>query len=165
VVDNAIVFGGITNCSISIFQILFISIKEVLFIGVKVNHIFLFFIRFTNNLLSLHIIYAKMNIGSNIKQIRELKNYSQEYMARELEISQPAYARIENGTVIPKIDRLQRIADILEIDISFLLNTTNVFNLIFNATANQSGYINNQSNYNIDIEMVRKIIQEEMKNM
>jgi transcriptional regulator with XRE-family HTH domain len=104
-----------------------------------------------------------MNIGNNIKQIRELKNFSQEYMAQELGISQPAYARIEGGTVIPKIDRLQRIAEILEIDVSFLLNTTNIFNLVFNATSNQSGYINNQSNYNIDIEILRKIIQEELR--
>ena len=106
-----------------------------------------------------------MNIGNNIKQIRELRNYSQEYMAQELGISQSTYARIESGTVIPKVDRLQRIAEILEIDISFLLNTTNVFNLVFNATANQSGYINNQNNNNIDIEMIRKIIQEELEKI
>ncbi|MDR0364522.1 MAG: helix-turn-helix domain-containing protein [Bacteroidales bacterium] len=106
-----------------------------------------------------------MNIGSNIKQIRELRNYSQEYVAQELGISQSTYARIESGTIIPKIDRLQRIAEILEIDISFLLNTTNVFNIVFNAAANQSGYINNQSNNIIDIEEIRKIVQEELKKI
>jgi len=106
-----------------------------------------------------------MNIGYNIKKIRELRNYSQEYVAQKLEISQPTYAKIENGTIIPKIDRLQRIAEILDIDMSFLLNTTNVFNIVFNATANQSGYINNQSNNVIDIEMLRKIIQEELKKI
>jgi len=118
-----------------------------------------------NKLLSLHIIYAEMNIGSNIKQIRELRKYSQEYVAQELGITQPSYARIESGATIPKIDRLQRIAEILEIDMSFLLNTTNVFNLVFNATANQSGYINSQSNHVVDIEMLRKIIQEELKKI
>lgn len=106
-----------------------------------------------------------MNIGDNIKKIRELRNYYQEYVAQKLEISQPTYAKIENGTIIPKIDRLQRIAEILDIDMSFLLNTTNVFNIVFNATANQSGYINNQSNNVIDIEMLRKIIQEELKKI
>ena len=63
----------------------------------------------------------------------------------------------------PKIDKLQRIAEILEVDMSTLLNTTNVFNIVFNATANQSGYnINNQSNNVIDVEMIRKIIREEL---
>ena len=104
-----------------------------------------------------------MNIGNNIKNIRELKNFSQEYVATEIGLSQPQYARIENGTVIPKIDRLQRIADILEVDLSTLLSSTNIFHFNFNKTANQSGYINNQSNNINDIEVIRKIIQEELK--
>jgi transcriptional regulator with XRE-family HTH domain len=61
-------------------------------------------------------------MGSNIKQIRELRNYSQEYAAQELGISQSTYARIESGAIISKIDRLQRIAEILKIDISFYVS-------------------------------------------
>jgi transcriptional regulator with XRE-family HTH domain len=64
-----------------------------------------------------------MNVGNNIKQIRELRNYTQEYMAQKLSMSQSAYARIESGTIIPEVDKLQRIAEILDIDISVLLNT------------------------------------------
>ena len=79
-----------------------------------------------------------MNIGTNIKNIRELKNYSQEYVAGEIGISQSSYARIETGVVIPKIDRLQRIADVLEVDLSTLLSTTNIFN--FNDTATKNGF-------------------------
>ena len=104
-----------------------------------------------------------MSIGTNIKQIRELKNYSQEHIAQELGISQASYARIESGTIVPKIDRLQRIAEVLEVDLSTLLNTTNVFNIIFNASASQSGYINNQSNSAVDMELLRKIIREEIE--
>ena len=102
------------------------------------------------------------DIARNIKQIRELKSYTQEYMAQELGISQSAYVKIEQGLTIPKIDRLQQIADILEVDISTLLNTTNIFNIIFESQSmQQSGYINTQNNTNvIDIEMLRKIIQE-----
>ena len=82
-------------------------------------------------------------------------------MAQELGISQPAYAKIEQGLTVLKIDRLQQIAEILEVDVSALLNTTNIFNIVFQAEAMQSGYINTQNNTNmIDIEMLRKIIQE-----
>jgi transcriptional regulator with XRE-family HTH domain len=102
-----------------------------------------------------------MNIGTNIKQIRELKNLSQEYVAQEIGVSQASYARIESGSIIPKVDRLQRIADILEVDMTTLLNTTNVFHFIYNGTSNQSGYINNQSNSIVDIDLLRKIIREE----
>jgi transcriptional regulator with XRE-family HTH domain len=105
-----------------------------------------------------------MNIGNNIKNIRELKNFSQEYVAGEIGVSQPSYARIESGTVIPKIDRLQQIANVLEVDLSTLLSTTNIFNFSFNDIANQSGYyVNSQTNNTIDLELLRKIIQEELK--
>jgi len=101
------------------------------------------------------------DIARNIKQIRELKSYTQDYMAQELGISQSAYVKIEQGTTTLKIDRLQQIADILEVDLSTLLNTTNVFNIIFQAQATQSGYINTQNNTTtIDIEMLKKIIDE-----
>jgi len=103
------------------------------------------------------------DIARNIKQIRELKSFTQEYVAQELGISQPAYVKIEQGLTILKIDRLQQIADILEVDLSALLNTTNIFNIVFHAQATQSGYINTQNNTNIiDIEIVRKIIREEI---
>ena len=104
----------------------------------------------------------KMNIGNNIKVIRELRDYTQDYMADKLDMSQGNYSRIEKGAVVPNIDRLQSIADILEVDLSALLSTTN-FYFNFNEVANQSGYITNQNNTNIDIEMIRKIIQEELK--
>jgi transcriptional regulator with XRE-family HTH domain len=67
-------------------------------------------------------------------------------MAHELGISQPAYVKIEQGLTILKIDRLQQIANILEVDLSTLLNTTNIFNIVFHSQATQSGYINTQNN-------------------
>jgi len=106
-----------------------------------------------------------MDIGNNIKNIRELRNFTQEYVASEIGLSQPQYAKIENGIVIPKVDRLQRIADVLEVNLSTLLSSTNIFHIIFNATATQSGYINNQSNNTLDLETLRKIIQEELKKL
>ena len=113
-----------------------------------------------NNLLFSRIIYSKTNIGKNIKQIRELKNFTQEYVADEIEVSQSTYSRIENGTVPIRIDTLQRIADVLEVDLNTLITTTNVFH--FKDATNQYGYVNNQTNNNIDREEIRKIIQEEL---
>jgi transcriptional regulator with XRE-family HTH domain len=85
-----------------------------------------------------------MNVAKNIKQFRELKNLSQDHMAHALEISQSTYAKIESGQVIPKVDRLQQIASILEIDLATLLNTSNNFTFTFEKEAYYSGYINNQ---------------------
>ncbi|WP_396191956.1 helix-turn-helix domain-containing protein [Flavobacterium sp.] len=85
-----------------------------------------------------------MNIGKNIKQYRELKNITQEHMATFLDISQSTYAKIENGQVTPKIERLQQISKILEVDLSTLLNTSNNLTFNFQKEAYYSGYINNQ---------------------
>ncbi len=87
-----------------------------------------------------------MNIGNNIKQFREIKNLSQDYLANELNISQSSYAKIESGAVIPKIDRLQEIAKILEVEVSALLKQSNVLSFIYNGETNYSGYIANQNN-------------------
>ncbi|MCB0516828.1 MAG: helix-turn-helix transcriptional regulator [Bacteroidetes bacterium] len=40
-----------------------------------------------------------MPIGIKIRKWRELRNYSQTYMAQELGISQKSYSKLENGEV------------------------------------------------------------------
>ena len=76
-----------------------------------------------------------MELGKNIKQFRELKNITQEHMATCLEISQPSYAKIESGQITPKVERLQQIDKILEVDLSTLLNTSNNFTFNFQREA------------------------------
>lgn len=104
-----------------------------------------------------------MDIGKNIRQIRELKNFSQDYVAGELDISQSTYAKIESGQIVPKIDRLQQIALVLEVDLSTLLNASNNFTFNFQDKANYSGYINNQ--YNEMKEVYEKIINTQKEEI
>ncbi|WP_027380995.1 helix-turn-helix domain-containing protein [Chryseobacterium daeguense] len=53
--------------------------------------------------------------GQNIRKIRRSKDFTQEYMAFEMGISQKAYSDIENSKVKINLDILTRISDILEI--------------------------------------------------
>jgi len=62
-----------------------------------------------------------MEIGQSIKKIREWRNYSQKYMADELEISQQTYSRYETGDVDFSISKLQKIAEILEVPTEYIL--------------------------------------------
>ena len=65
----------------------------------------------------------KKNIVSKrIRQLRVLKGISQEYMAEELGITQPSYARLEAEDSRINIERLKIIAKILEVSLSDLLN-------------------------------------------
>ena len=54
-------------------------------------------------------------VGINIKKIRELRNYSRLYMARELKLSANSYGKIERNEVNISIKRLHEIASILEV--------------------------------------------------
>lgn len=84
-------------------------------------------------------------------------------MAVALDISQSTYAKIENGQVVPKIDRLQQIASVLEVDLSTLLNTSNNFTFNFQKEANYSGYINNQY---IELkEVYEKLVQMQQEEI
>ena len=54
------------------------------------------------------------SVDKKIKNIRELKNYTQEYMAEKLGISIRAYSKIESGETNLTIDRLNKLSQILE---------------------------------------------------
>jgi transcriptional regulator with XRE-family HTH domain len=56
-----------------------------------------------------------MSVASNIKNIRELKNLTQDYMATQLDITQGAYSKIERGETDMPLSRLEQIAKILGI--------------------------------------------------
>ena len=51
------------------------------------------------------------NIIEKIKDIRKSKGYSHEYMAHKLEMSQPAYSKIEKNETVLSVDRLFKIAE------------------------------------------------------
>ncbi len=61
-------------------------------------------------------------ILKNIRSLRELKGYSQEYMADRLGTTQSSYARFENGA--KKIDYkiVQQVADIFEMDVCSIIH-------------------------------------------
>lgn len=55
------------------------------------------------------------SIGEKIRIRRLLKNYSQEYMAFMLEISQAAYSNLERDETELTIKRVYEIAEVLEV--------------------------------------------------
>ena len=70
-----------------------------------------------------------MNTFSKIKKHRELKNYTHEYMADRLNISQNTYSKIETGGIKLTVDRLKQISEILETPIEELLSAdSNIYN-------------------------------------
>lgn len=59
--------------------------------------------------------------GTVIRQFREMRNYSQEYVAGKMAISQNAYSKIENGITQLTVSHIRQISAILEVSIMDLL--------------------------------------------
>lgn len=71
----------------------------------------------------MHESYKKQmqSIAVKIRKAREIKNYSQEYLASKIGISQNAYSKLELGYSKITLDRFFHIAMLLELDIADLL--------------------------------------------
>ncbi len=87
--------------------------------------------------------YIMNNIGSRIRKTRENKGFSQEAMALELDIIQSSYGRLEKDDNRLTVPKLQKIAEILEITISFLFDEKSA--KIINQQHNE-----NPQAYNVD---------------
>lgn len=110
-----------------------------------------------------------LNYHEKIRKIRESRNYTQEFMAESLKITQRAYSSIENGKTQLTIDRLFEIAKVLGTSILEILNLENspIFNTNFNnhGTKNHGNLIFKQENLEelkILYERIIKIKDEEI---
>jgi len=63
-----------------------------------------------------------MLIGNKIRKIREFKNFTQEYVAERLNMSQSSYSRIESNEIDVSVIKLQQIADLFEIKVNELID-------------------------------------------
>jgi transcriptional regulator with XRE-family HTH domain len=81
---------------------------------------------------------TNIELGVNLRKIRELKGFSQQNLADEINVDQKTISRIEKGDLSPKFETLVSIAKALSINISQLLsfNESLIFN---NYSQNQKG--------------------------
>ncbi|MES2874661.1 MAG: helix-turn-helix transcriptional regulator [Bacteroidota bacterium] len=61
-------------------------------------------------------------IASNIRKLREYRDYTQDYLAAKLNISQNAYSKIELGYSRITLERLFVISTVLEINPADLIS-------------------------------------------
>lgn len=59
--------------------------------------------------------------GTVLRKYREMRNYSQEYVAGKMGISQNAYSKIENNITQLTVNHVKQISAILEVSIMDLL--------------------------------------------
>jgi transcriptional regulator with XRE-family HTH domain len=73
---------------------------------------------------------TKEELGKNIRQLRELKGFTQQNLSDAIEISQKSLSRIESGQNSPTFELLQKICIDLKIELFQLLdfNEQTVYN-------------------------------------
>ena len=100
-------------------------------------------------------------IGYKIKNIRELKNFTQEYMAEKLDISQAAYSKMEKGDTKISQDKLNKIAEILEINPDDITDFDN--KKVLNSFNNVKGSNNGIITYNEkDMILIRQLYEDKV---
>lgn len=81
-----------------------------------------------------------MKVGDNIKEIREVeKNFKRSYVAKQLGISERAFANIENNVADITLKRLAKIAEIFECSPEYILNYKSAKREFYNHFHNQKG--------------------------
>jgi len=72
-----------------------------------------------------------MEVGNNIRKFRELKNLTRETVAVEMEMSLSGYSKIERNEVDLTVSKIRKIAEVLGVDVSQILNfdATQIFNV------------------------------------
>ncbi len=101
-----------------------------------------------------------LKIGNKIKKLRELKNLTQDHMAKSIGITQSAYSRIELGETEITYSKLEKISEELGMKPEEIIafNESMVFNVMNNQTGNGL-VIHNQVN-DENKSLYEKLIQQ-----
>ncbi len=65
-----------------------------------------------------------MSVNEKIKLVREAKGFTQEQVAEKLQMSKNGYGDIERGATDPKLSKLEKIAEVFNMELSELVDLT-----------------------------------------
>ncbi len=97
----------------------------------------------------------EQTLGLKIRKVREIKNFSQQYVADKLSVSQSTYSDIENGKTPISEEKLTLIANILDVSVDVIKEFND--QVVFNSCI-QSGYINH--NYIQPVEKIEQLYKD-----
>ncbi|MDI5896610.1 helix-turn-helix domain-containing protein [Flavobacterium yafengii] len=104
----------------------------------------------------------KANIGDKIRKVRELKGFTQDFMAGKLEMSQRAYSKIENNDIKLDWGRIEDISKILQIEPTDLVSFDD--SLVFN-NCTQSGKNNTNTIHNNFPAELKKSYEDRIEHL
>jgi len=100
-------------------------------------------------------------IEEKIKTFRELKNFTQEYMAEKLGISQAAYSKIESGATKLSYSKIVDIAKVFEVQVEELLAFDSQKH--FNSFNNVKGSNNGSVTINVEEGDIKTLYEDKIR--
>ena len=105
--------------------------------------------------------------GNLIREARRRKEFSQDYMAHLLDISQSQYSKLENGEANFDVSKLGVLLDELELNPLEVIEFSEKQQIFINSNntiVNNAGEIKSPLISN-DVNVIRQIIQEELQKL
>jgi len=109
-----------------------------------------------------------MSLGSRLKKERELRNWSQKYVADKIGITNAVLSNYERDYRDPDTETLRKLAELYEVSVDYLLGRTNVRELSIEEKLNRALQLRDGEKiyfYDMeglsddDIEMLKKQIE------
>ena len=100
------------------------------------------------------------NVGLTVRKLREKRGFSQEFVAGKLGINQSSYGKLEKDMSHISLDRLYKISELLEEDITTLLDIGKK-NIFHNQSNQGNGYVETINNdFKIMAEALKSAYEE-----
>ena len=84
-----------------------------------------------------------MSVNEKIKLVREAKGFTQEQVAEKLQMSKNGYGDIERGATDPKLSKLEKIAEVFNMELSELVDLTDKGTVNVNFSQSNKHHQNN----------------------
>lgn len=103
---------------------------------------------------------------SNLRLLREIKNYTQEYVASQIGVDQSTYSKIERTPKIIDSEQAKKLAELYDVGVGDILSP-GVTILFSNSTFSDKGYVHNlhEEIHNAALEKVIAAKDGEIKTL
>ncbi len=108
-----------------------------------------------------------MTLGEKIKTFRNVKGYSQEYMAMSCGISPTAYGKIERNETEVTVSRLKQISELLSVRVEDILQFDEkiAFHNYADSHAHNFGKLGTYNNHAETVEMLKTIYESRIHRL
>jgi transcriptional regulator with XRE-family HTH domain len=96
-----------------------------------------------------------MSLADKLKELRNVRNWKQEYVADLMKIDRSTISRYENGKSIPPYQIVLQFADIFGVDKEYLIEELD--EMLKNANAS---YVLKENPEDLDMEMIRRLLAQ-----